>query len=62
MISRPDALCAVGILAQFVQNLGLAHWKALKCVMGYLYTTRDLWLIFGGVDVELEGFSNVDWA
>jgi hypothetical protein len=54
MISRPDALCAVGILAQFVQNPGLAHWKALKRVIGYLYTTRDLWLTFGGVDMELE--------
>jgi hypothetical protein len=62
MISRPDALCAVGILAQFVQNPGLAHWKALKRVMGYLYTTRDLWLTFGGVDAELEGFSDADWA
>lgn len=62
MISRPDALCATGILAQFVQNPGLAHWKALKCLIGYLYTMRDLWLTFGGVDAELKGFSDADWA
>jgi hypothetical protein len=62
MITCPDALCAVGILAQFVQNPGLAHWKALKRVIGYLYTTRDLWLTFGGVDAELEGFSDADWV
>jgi len=62
MITRPDALCAVGILAQFVQNPGPAHWKALKRVIGYLYTTRDLWLTFGGIDADLEGFSDADWA
>jgi hypothetical protein len=62
MISRLDALCAVGILAQFVQNPGWAHWKALKRVIGYLYTTRDYWLTFGGADATLEGFSDADWA
>ena len=30
--------------------------------MGYLYTTKDLWLTFGEVDVELEGFSDADWV
>jgi hypothetical protein len=62
MISHPDALCAVGILTQFVQNPGWAHWKALKRVIGYLYTTRDLWLTFGGINATLEGFSDADWA
>jgi hypothetical protein len=62
MISRPNALCAVGILAQFVQNPGPAHWKALKRLIGYLHTTRDLWLTFGGVNATLEGFSDADWA
>jgi hypothetical protein len=62
MISRSDALCAVGILAQFVQNPGWAHWKALKRVIGYLYTTRGLWLTFGGINANLEGFSDADWA
>ena len=62
MIARPDALCATGILAQFVQNPGLAHWKALKRLIGYLYTTRDMWLTFGGLDAILEGYSDADWG
>jgi len=56
MISRLDALCAVGILVQFMQNLGWAHWKAIKRVIGYL------WLMFGGINTNLEGFSDADWA
>jgi hypothetical protein len=62
MISCPDALCATGILAQFMQNPGWTHWKALKRVIRYLYTTRDFWLTFGGIEGTLEGFSDADWA
>src|ERR1700759_3261525 len=62
MIARPDALCTTGILTQFVQNPGLAHWKALKRLIRYLYTTRDMWLTFGGLDAILEGYSDADWG
>ena len=40
-----------------------AHWEALKQVITYLNTTKDLWLTFGGKsEVLTEGFSNADWA
>ena len=48
MITRPDCTFAVGILSQFIQNLGIAHWEALKRVIVYLGWTKDLWLTFGG--------------
>ena len=51
-----------GILAQFIQNPGPAHLKALKHGISYLYTTCDLWLTFGGKDAELIGYTNADWA
>jgi hypothetical protein len=34
----------------------------LKRVIQYLYTTRDLWLTFGGKDYALEGYTDSDWA
>ena len=39
MISHPDTVFATGILSQFISNPGLAHIKALKCLISYLYTT-----------------------
>ena len=30
VVSRPDAAYAVGVLSQFIQNPGQAHWDALK--------------------------------
>src|SRR5882762_6286927 len=62
MVTRPDALCAVGILAQFVQNLGMVHWNALMRVIAYLNTTKDYWLTFGKGANQPEGYSDADWA
>ena len=62
MVTRPDALCAVGILAQFVQNPGKVHWDALMRVIAYLNTTKDYWLTFGQGTNQLEGYSDADWA
>jgi hypothetical protein len=62
MVTRPNTLCAVGILAQFVQNPGMAHWNALMRVIAYLNTTKDYWLTFRHGTTQLEGYSDADWA
>ena len=63
VVSRPDIVYAIGILLQFIQNLGQTHWEALKRVIMYLNTTKTLWLTFGGgLKYLVEGFSDADWA
>ena len=63
VVSRLDAAYAIGFLAQFIQNPGLAHWEALKRVITYLGSTKDLWLTFRGHSKTLvEGFCDADWA
>ena len=63
VVSRPDAAYAVGILSQFIQNPGPAHWEALKRVISYLGSTKDLWLTFGGkIENQVEGYCDADWA
>jgi hypothetical protein len=62
-VSRPDAAFAIGVLSQFIQNPGPAHWEGLKRVMNYLGCTKNLWLTFGGKKNTLvEGFCDSDWA
>ena len=62
-LSRPDIVFAIGILSQFIQNLGLAHWEAVKRVIIYLGATKYLWLTFGGKsETPVEGFCDADWA
>ena len=44
------AWCCIcrGVLSQFIQNPGQAHWEVLNCIIMYLRCTKDLWLTFGG--------------
>ena len=62
VVSRPDAAYAVGVLSQFIQNPGPAHWEGVKRVINYLGCTKDLWLTFGGKEANVEGFCDADWA
>lgn len=40
--TRPDIAYAVGVLARFNKNPGMAHWKAVKHLFRYLKGTLDL--------------------
>ena len=63
IISRPDAAFAIGTLSQFIQNPAMVHWEALKRLIVYLYSTKDLWLTFGGANIDdVEAFCDADWA
>ncbi|KNZ79988.1 Copia protein, partial [Termitomyces sp. J132] len=37
----PDLSFAIGLLARFQSNSGLAHWNALQYVLGYIKGTLD---------------------
>ncbi|THH01090.1 hypothetical protein EW026_g1530 [Hermanssonia centrifuga] len=60
--TRPDIAFAVSTLAQFSENPGWVHWEAVKRVFRYLLGTRDLSLVYGGVQKGLEGFVDADGA
>ena len=63
VISCLDAAFAVGILSQFIQNLGPAHWEGVKRIIMYLGNMKNLWLTFGRCgNMILDGFCDADWA
>ena len=63
IVSQPDAAFAVSTLSQFIQNPRPAHWEALKRVIIFLRTTKDLWLMSGRRSKPAtEGFCDVDWG
>ena len=47
VVSQPDVAFAVSTLSQFIQNPRPTHWEALKHVIVFLGSTKDLWLTFG---------------
>ena len=54
---------SIGVLVQFIQNPGNVHWEALKHVIIYLESMKNLWLTFGGQSsTTVEGFCDTDWV
>ena len=63
IVSQPDAAFAVSTLSQFIQNPGPAHWEALKRMIVFLGSMKDLWLTFGRRSKPAaEDFCDVGWG
>jgi len=53
----------MGIISQFLTDLGETHWKAVKRIFKYLKGTLMLGLRYDGKrSANLVGFVDVDWA
>ena len=60
--TRPDITFAVSTLSQFLENLGEAHWQAVKRVFRYLAGTINVALTYGGERHDVHGFTDADGA
>jgi hypothetical protein len=60
--TEPDIMFAVLMLSQFLENLGEAHWEAVKQVFRYLAGMHGTALTYGGERHNLEGFTDADGA
>ncbi|XP_073120320.1 secreted RxLR effector protein 161-like [Henckelia pumila] len=59
MIStRPDIVFALSVTSRYQANLGPMHWKAVKDIPKYLQRTKDMFIVYGGGELKLEGYSN----
>ena len=71
--TRPDISHAVNTVAQYSQNPGAAHWRAVKQILRYLAGTTQYGLLFDGsihttmtggesFSPKLVGYSDANWA
>ena len=51
--TRPDLAYAMSMTSKFQQNPGESHWIAVKNILKYLRRTKDMFLVYGGVDESL---------
>ena len=56
--TRPDVADSLGITSRFQANPEEEHWKAVKNILKYLRRTKDIFLIYGGSDLKLKGYTN----
>ena len=66
LCTRPDIAHAVSVASRYQSNLDEEHWTSMKCILKYLRRTKDMMLIFGNGEFQIQGYtdsnfmSNVD--
>ena len=58
--THPDIAYVVSVLSHYLDNPKLVHWAAVKWVFAYLAGMVNLALTFGGMELDLEGYTDVD--
>jgi hypothetical protein len=61
-VSRPDIMCAVGKLSQYLNNPSRIHMLAAKRVLRYLKGTLTHGIVYRPPPKRLTGYSDADWA
>jgi len=60
--TRPDIAHAMGFVSRYMNNLGKEHWMAVKWILRYLKGTTNQALCFGGSNISLQGYVDVNMA
>ncbi|KAL0293559.1 UNVERIFIED_CONTAM: Retrovirus-related Pol polyprotein from transposon TNT 1-94 [Sesamum radiatum] len=59
--TRPDVGYALSLTSRYQTCTGEAHWGAVKSIFKYLKRTKDMFLIYGGGELILEGYSDANF-
>jgi hypothetical protein len=52
--TRPDVALALSLTSRYQSNPGTSHWTAVKNILKLLKRTKDMVLVYGGSNVELD--------
>ncbi|KAL0405774.1 UNVERIFIED_CONTAM: Secreted RxLR effector protein [Sesamum latifolium] len=59
--TRPDVAYALSVTSRYQACAGEAHWGVVKSILKYLKRTKDMFLIYGGGELILEGYSDASF-
>ncbi|KAL0409644.1 UNVERIFIED_CONTAM: Retrovirus-related Pol polyprotein from transposon TNT 1-94 [Sesamum radiatum] len=59
--TRPDVAYALSVTSRYQACAREAHWGAVKSILKYLKRTKDMFLIYGGGELILEGYSDASF-
>ena len=58
LCTRPDVAYALSVMSIFQANPSERHWEAVKYILKYLRRTKDLFLVYGGDELKLQGYTD----
>ncbi|KAL0282076.1 UNVERIFIED_CONTAM: Retrovirus-related Pol polyprotein from transposon TNT 1-94 [Sesamum radiatum] len=59
--TRPDVAYALSVTSRYQAYTGEGHWSSVKSIIKYLRRTKDMFLIYGGGELILEGYSDASF-
>ncbi|KAL0381890.1 UNVERIFIED_CONTAM: hypothetical protein Slati_4610500 [Sesamum latifolium] len=59
--TRPDVAYALSVTSRYQACAGEPHWSEVKSIFKYLKRTKDMFLIYGGGELILEGYSDASF-
>ena len=61
LYTRPDISYAVSVTNRYQSNPGNDHWMAVKHILKYLKGTKDKFIIYGGNELQVNGYTDSDF-
>jgi hypothetical protein len=52
--TRPDVALALSLTSRYQSNPCLSHWTAVKNILKFLRRTKNMVLVYGGSNIELD--------
>ncbi|KAL0437815.1 UNVERIFIED_CONTAM: Retrovirus-related Pol polyprotein from transposon TNT 1-94 [Sesamum radiatum] len=59
--TRPDVAYALSVMSRYQACVREAHWGTVKSILKYLKRTKDMFLIYGGGELILKGYSKTSY-
>ncbi|KAL0440041.1 UNVERIFIED_CONTAM: hypothetical protein Slati_2487100, partial [Sesamum latifolium] len=59
--TRSDVAYTLSVTSRYQACTGEAHWGVVKNILKYLKRTKDMFLIYGGGELILEGYSDASF-
>ena len=56
LCTRPDVSFALSVMIILQSNYGENHWEAIKTILKYLIRAKDLFLVYGDGDLQVNGY------
>ena len=60
--TRPDIAFAISVTSRYAKNPSHLHIEAVKMILKYLKGSKDRGIVYGGGTLDIEGYSDSDWA
>ncbi|KAL0283107.1 UNVERIFIED_CONTAM: Retrovirus-related Pol polyprotein from transposon TNT 1-94 [Sesamum angustifolium] len=59
--TRPDVAYALSVTSKYEGCAGETHWSTIKTILKYLKRTKDMFLVYDGGELILEGYSDASF-